>query len=99
MNALLRRAVGAHGTRWLWIPVMCAVVLWTGCRQAQDGTDNGPDDTPSPGWRGVTGTDPSDPFVAPPELVSRYLDDSLQYHSVATYNVDPGDGSADSVSV
>lgn len=49
------------------------------------GSQAASDTTPAPGWRQVTGTDPANPWGASPDLVSRYLDDSLRYRPVATY--------------
>lgn len=103
MNALHPSAPAARWQRWLWVPVTGAALLWAGCGQAQDTVDEGPatpaDSAASLGWREATGLDPSDPFSAPAEAVAGYLDRSLAYLPVATYNVDPGDGSADSVAV
>lgn len=103
MNALSRSAVPARWHRWLWLPITGAAVVWVGCRPAQDAADEvpaaGADSVASIGWQAATGLDASDPFSAPADAVSGYLDRSLAYLPVATYNVDPGDGSADSVSV
>lgn len=76
--------------------IVAGLLMLGACAPADDGSnardtvadsvaDASQDTLPSPGWRQVTDTDAANPFGASPEVVSRYLDESLRYRPVATY--------------
>jgi len=65
----------------------------TGAAGEQDAdTTTVADTVASAGWQASGGEDPANPFAAPAEVVSRYLDETLQYRTTGTSWVQiPGD--------